>query len=239
MSATAQVRPPLPIPPLCGGERLSADEFMRRYESMPDKCKAELIDGAVYMASPVQVAGHSDEQALLVTLLGYYRNRTPGVRASIDGTVRLGESDVPQPDIHLRLEPECGGPRIGVDKYLAGAPELAAEISNTSARYDLGPKLKAYQRHGVQEYIVWRTKAPQAFHWFRLRAGVYERLAPDAEGIVRSEFFPGLWLAPAELFADDAAAAQATIERGVASPEHATFVAELASRRNAAADAGG
>jgi hypothetical protein len=39
---------PLSPPPLRDGDRLTSDEFMRRWEAMP-----ELIDGIVYMASPV------------------------------------------------------------------------------------------------------------------------------------------------------------------------------------------
>lgn len=44
------VRPP--IPPLRQGDHLSADEFLRRYEAMPQVKKAELIQGVVYMPSP-------------------------------------------------------------------------------------------------------------------------------------------------------------------------------------------
>jgi len=64
----------------------------------------------------------------------------------------------------------------------------------------------------VREYLVWRV-LEQAVDWFVLRAGQYERLVPDAQGVLRSEVFPGLWLA--------------TVHHGLASPEHAAFVARL------------
>ena len=40
------------IPPLENGDRLSREEFERRYEAMLDACsKVELIEGRVYMAA--------------------------------------------------------------------------------------------------------------------------------------------------------------------------------------------
>ena len=47
------------IPPLQNGDRLTADEFERRYDAMPDLKKAELINGVVYMASPVSMEDHA------------------------------------------------------------------------------------------------------------------------------------------------------------------------------------
>ncbi|MGC8713934.1 MAG: hypothetical protein ACP5RH_16210, partial [Leptodesmis sp.] len=43
----------LSIPPLENGDRLTRLEFERRYTAMPDLKKAELIEGIVYMASPL------------------------------------------------------------------------------------------------------------------------------------------------------------------------------------------
>ncbi len=37
------------IPPLENGDRLTRDEFERRYEAMPHLKKAELIEGEVYI----------------------------------------------------------------------------------------------------------------------------------------------------------------------------------------------
>src|SRR5271163_1186286 len=89
------------ILPLENGDCLGADEFMRRYEAMPDVKKAELIEGTVYMSSPVSAA-HGDPDFLMQTWLGYYAGRTPGTRGSSNVTVRLGPENVPQPDVSLR-----------------------------------------------------------------------------------------------------------------------------------------
>ena len=46
------------IPPLESGDRLTRAEFLRRYDAMPDLKKAELIEGVVYVPSPVRQKYH-------------------------------------------------------------------------------------------------------------------------------------------------------------------------------------
>jgi len=90
----------------------------------------------------------------------------------------------------------------------------------------LHAKLHVYRRNGVREYVVWRV-LEEAIDWFVLRAGQYERLLVDANGLVRSEVFPGLWLDPAALVRGDLGTVLAIVQQGLASPEHATFVTHL------------
>ena len=47
------------LPPLENGDRLTRDEFERRYEAMPHLKKAELIEGVVYVPSPVRYHRHT------------------------------------------------------------------------------------------------------------------------------------------------------------------------------------
>ena len=114
-----------------------------------------------------------------------------------------------------------------------GAPEFIAEIAGSSVAIDLGSKLRAYCRARVQEYLVWRTE-DRALDWFQWHEGEYRRLEPNADGLVRSRVLPGLWLDLAALAGRDRRAAAGAVDRGLASPEHAAFVAELAARRNPA-----
>lgn len=104
---------------------------------------------------------------------------------------------------------------------------MIVEVSHTSRYTDLGPKFDDYERAGVLEYIV-RAIEPDEIHWFVLRNGHFEELLPGPDGIFRSEAFPGLWLDPAALFAGDTHDF-AVVEMGVATPEHAAFVARLAT----------
>ena len=76
---------------------------------MPENCRAELIEGVVYVASPVRFASHGEPHTYIITWLGVYCASTPGVRIGDNTTVRLDPFNEPQPDVLLRLEPEAGG----------------------------------------------------------------------------------------------------------------------------------
>jgi Uma2 family endonuclease len=218
------------IPPLVAGDRLSRDEFERRYHAMPHVNKAELIEGVVYMPSPVSLEGHSAPHGDLMGWLAYYKAFTPGTQSGDNGTLRLDLDNEPQPDCFLRVLPEFGGQSTTVDDYVGGAPELVAEVAASSASYDLHDKLNAYRRNGVKEYIVWRVW-DRAIDWFVLRGGRYEKAAANDAGIFHSEVFPGLWLDAAALLAGDLARVIQLVQQGVQSAEHAEFVKRLAQDR--------
>ena len=215
------------VPALENGDRLTRAEFERRYEAMPQMKKAELIEGVVYVPSPVRHRQHGSPHANLITWLGLYTANTPGVEVGDNSSVRLDLDNEPQPDALLFIDPACGGQvRISDDGIIEGAPELVAEVASSSVSYDLHAKLHVYRRNGVREYIVWRV-LEQAVDWFVLRDGQYERMPQDAQGLVRSEVFPGLWLDPAALLRGDLATVLAMVQQGLASPEHHAFVARL------------
>jgi Uma2 family endonuclease len=214
------------IPPLEAGDHLSRAEFERRYDAMPHLKKAELIEGIVYMPSPVRLRRHGQPHLHLATWLGNYEAATPGVEAGNNGTVRLDDDNEPQPDAFLLIDPARGGQaRISADDYVELAPELVAEVAASSVSYDLHAKLGAYRRNGVREYLVWRV-LDRHFDWFALRAGQFEPLALDA-GVLRSEVFPGLWLDPAALLTGDMARVLVVLQQGLADPGHAAFVQRL------------
>ncbi|HXH13788.1 MAG TPA: Uma2 family endonuclease [Alphaproteobacteria bacterium] len=219
------------VPPLHAGDRLSRFEFERRYAAHPEIKKAELIEGVVYMPSPIRYPDHAAPHFQLNTWLGLYCFATPGVQGADNATVRLDLENEVQPDALLRLEPELGGrSRVTEDHYLEGPPELVLEIAASSVAYDLHVKLRAYQRSGVEEYIAVQMYE-RRLDWFRLREGVYQPLQPDASGLLCSEVFPGLCLDPAAFWAGDMARVLAILQDKFASPEHAAFVASLQARR--------
>lgn len=216
------------IPTLHSGDRLTRTEFERRYHAMPQTKKAELIEGVVYMPSPVTKA-HADIHSRMNTILGVYAAHTPGVSVSDNATVRLDPDNDPQPDVHLRLE-DGGNTRTSVDGYLEGAPELIVEIAASSSSYDLHDKKKAYRRNGVQEYIVWQIYEGKIL-WFRLENEEYIAVQPDAKGVLRSQIFPGLDLDTKAMLKGDLAKALKTLQTGLATPVHKTFVRKLAKVR--------
>jgi Uma2 family endonuclease len=215
------------VPPLEPGDRLTRAEFERRYEAMPQLKKAELIEGDVYIPSPVRHGRHSRPHNLLGTWLGIYQLDTLGVEAGDNGTIRLDLDNEPQPDLTLIILPERGGQvRISEDDYVEGAPELVAEVASSSASYDLGKKLHVYRRNGVREYVVWRVLDRQV-DWFVNHEGQFQPMLPAGDGILRSTVFPGLWLDPAALVRGQWARFKAVLQQGLDSPEHADFVARL------------
>jgi Uma2 family endonuclease len=222
MIAANIISPNLTIPTLENGDKLTRAEFERRYQALPNLKKAELIEGIVYMASPVRAKRHGKPHAGIMTWLGTYEAATPGVEVLDNTTVRLDLDNEPQPDALLRIE--IGGQsRISEDDYIEGAPELIVEIAASTASYDLHQKLNVYRRNGVQEYLVWRVYDRQ-FDWFRLNEGEYIQLEPNENDIICSQIFPGLWLDKAALLAGNLAKVLAILQQGLLTVEHQEFV---------------
>jgi Uma2 family endonuclease len=229
-SSTRIAEPPVnlgEVPPLEPGDRLTRAEFERRYEAMPRLRKAELIEGVVYMPSPVRLRLHSRPHLHLATWLGAYEAGTPGTVAADNSTVRLDLDNEPQPDLLLLIDPSMGGQaRVSDDDYVEGAPELVAEIASSTVSYDLNAKLNVYRRNGVREYVVWRV-LDREIDWFILREGRYEELSRGSSGLCKSEIFPGLWLDLAAMVRGELADVLGTLRQGLATSEHAAFADRL------------
>ncbi|MBI2765678.1 MAG: Uma2 family endonuclease [Chloroflexi bacterium] len=199
--------------PLESGDRLTRGEFERRYTCRPDIKKAELIEGVVYVASPVRIRKHARPHIRMAAWLVVYESRTPGTISADNGTVRLDLDNEPQPDAFLAWDEEHGGEaRLDDNDYLDGAPELVVEVAASSAAYDLHDKLRAYRRNGVREYIVWQI-LEERIDWFELKDGEYAAVAPDERGVIESKVFPGLRLAVAEMLAGNIGAVLAELQR--------------------------
>lgn len=214
-------------PPLQSGDRLSRVEFERRYAAAPDIRKAELIEGIVYVASPLRHRQHGKPHSRVMTWLGVYQTLTPGIDLSDAPTVRLDLDNEPQPDAVLFIEAAAGGQtQISADDYIEGPPELIVEIAASSAAIDSGSKKQVYRRNGVLEYVIWQVYDNQ-LEWFRLTDGEYQLLSPDADGILRSRVFPGLWLEVDALLNNQMARVLEVLQLGLTSPEHAAFVEQI------------
>ena len=209
------------IPPLESGDRLNRAEFERRYSAMPALKKAELIEGVVYVASPLRAQAHGNPHAHMICWLATYEASTSGVKCYDNPTVRLDGDNEPQPDAVLRLT-QGGRSQISEDDYIEGSPELIVEVAASSASYDLHDKLRVYRRNGVQEYIVWRTYSQQ-LDWFYLESGEYKSLAVDLSGVLCSRQFSGLWLASDALLSGDLSEVLRVLQQGITSLEHQTF----------------
>lgn len=213
---------------LVTGQRMDVEEFLRRWEKLPDLKNAELIEGVVYVSSPVSFE-HAGRHKWVVWWLTQYERLTPGCEGGDNGTWRMLDS-APQLDCFLRISPARGGQSGNREKYAAGAPELVAEICVTSADVDLGPKLRLYEKAGVREYVTVEVEEKRIV-WRTLQGGEYVAQVPGADGVFRSQVFPGLWLDVAAFWADDGGRMQAALDGGLATEEHQRFVERLAAAK--------
>jgi Uma2 family endonuclease len=219
----------LTVPRLENGDKLTRAEFERRYHAMPNLKKAELVEGIAYMASPLRINQHGEPHARIMTWLGCYQAFTPDLQLGDNCTVRLDADNELQPDALLRIN--IGGQSIiSDDGYVEGAPELIVEIAASTASYDLHQKLNVYRRNRVREYLVWRVD-DREFDWFRLISEQYLKLEPDRDGIIRSQVYPGLWLDRSALLSGDLAKVLASLQLGIATPEHQNFTNGLSNAR--------
>ncbi|MDX2180209.1 MAG: Uma2 family endonuclease [Bryobacteraceae bacterium] len=213
--------------PLITGERMDLERFIARWDALPGLKNAELIEGVVYVPSPVSL-DHGLTDGLVHCVLGYYALHTVGCRFCANGSWSMLGS-MPQPDAALYLEPKYGGQSRVRGKYPDGAPELAVEICLTSTEVDFGPKLALYGRAGVQEYVTVELLPQPKIVWRRLVGASYTETPADGEGIHRSQVFPGLWLNEPAFFQSDSDALLATARAGIESPEYVRFRERLAS----------
>lgn len=230
MSAVEHTQPKT-LPPLEAGQFLDQSTFHDRYEAMPDGTWAELVGGRVYMPSPLRNE-HGEYDDHVAFWVVRYKRSAKGLRSGKNSTVMLGRFGETQPDGHLRIPEEFRGQTHIEDGFIVGAPELVIEIARSSRNYDLNEKKSEYEEAGVKEYIVVELD-PDRVHWFIRRGDHFEDLSPGADGIYRSEVFPGLWLDPDALLNEDLDRLSEILEQGLATPEHAAFVAKLAAAREA------
>jgi Uma2 family endonuclease len=212
---------PVLTPPLREGDRLTREEFLRRWEAMPDLYWAELIDGIVHMPSPVSRI-HGGFHGRISGWLSFYAVATRGCELLSASTWLMSENSAPQPDLALCILPEQGGQSRDEGVYAAGAPELIVEVSHTTSARDTGVKLRLYERSGVREYLIVQP-GKRRITWNELVDGKYREIEPSADGLLRSRVFPGLWLDPVALWNNDLPGLAAAVQRGTATAEHADF----------------
>ena len=213
------------------GARMDQKTFHTLYKRTPEGFRAQLIGGIVYvMASPTS-ARHGRPHARVVHWLSLYSDDTPGTDVLDNTTNVLGEDSEPEPDACLIVRPEHGGQTsLDKDDFMTGPPELMVEVANTSRAIDLGAKKRDYEQAGVREYVVILARE-QSVTWFARSEGGFVEVSAGTDALFRSAIFPGLWLDPRGLFSPTTRPLTAAVRRGLSSPEHAAFVAELQTRR--------
>lgn len=218
------------LPRLEAGDHLSQPAFHELYCAMPPKFRAELIEGVVIVPSPL-FTDHARFHLLIATWLGTYDVATPGTWSLDNVSLLLPPDAEVQPDASLLIEPACGGQSHEDSGYLAGAPELIVEVASSSVSYDLHSKFRLYEQAGVREYVVVVLRE-ELVRWFaKDEQGKLAEIAAGDDGVFRSRVFPGLWLNSNALLYDRGADLLATLQAGLATPEHSAFVEALRAKR--------
>src|SRR5262249_3996593 len=117
-----------------------------------DGHKADLIDGAIYMASPDNTDAN-ELSVWLIRLIGdYVELKDLGRLFASRVAFRLNETNYPEPDIGFMRKDRLGKVHRG---HVDGPPDLAVEIvSPESVERDYEKKRKQYERAGVEEYWI-------------------------------------------------------------------------------------
>lgn len=199
---------------------MELQEFLERWMQAPELKFAELIDGVVYMPSPVS-SPHGVFDNLAQVAFGNFTLLSGICTAQTNATWLMGGS-APQPDLALFLKPEYGGKmKIAPGELASGIPELIVEVCRSSRSYDLGPKLALYERAGVPEYLAILIEEKR-FEWRILMQDRYQ-LLHAAEGIFRSHIFSGLWIDELAFWRADGTRLLAVLAEGLKSPEFLDF----------------
>ena len=228
------------------GNRLTQPVFHAAYERTPERFTAELIGGIVHVASPLS-RRHGLPHLKFSAILDLYQDETPGTEAADNTSTILTNTGEVQPDLYLRVRRDHGGRTTTFStengevlrsdddgNYVSGGPEFVLEVSASSLAVDTSTKLREYLAGGVQEYVVADIRRRVLRH-YDLASGSDASLAAPVDGVLRSRAMPGLWLDGPALFARNGRAARRTLDDGLATPEHAAFVAQLAAARDAGA----
>lgn len=203
-------------PPLESGDVLDGDEYWRRCSVMPEKLKAERINGRVYIMAPRCAVHHANPHALLSAWLFNYAMNFPSLVVSDNATIRLNADNDPQPDLCLVCT--GGQTRFDDEGYIIGPPEMIVEIAGSSASYDFGEKRDVFEAAGVGEYIVFSPIEGRIAWWWRDGRHFVDLESVEIDGVgavYQSVRFPGLWLDVKSLRSADSRKLIESLRRGV------------------------
>lgn len=147
----------------------TVDEYDRMVEvGILGKSDAvELIEGEIIEMSPIGPR----HDACVDRANAMFTPRVQGKAiVRVQGSIRLGDFSRPEPDlILLKYQKDYYAPKGAVTKDAL----LVIEVSESSFRYDRGPKLAMYAKHGVYEVwiedlntdtlLVFRDRQPEGY----------------------------------------------------------------------------
>jgi Uma2 family endonuclease len=169
------------------------------YRLVSDGQKADLIGGAIHMASPDSVENDAINVFLISLMKVYVDYKKLGRVSGSRFAYLLNEYNAPEPDIaFVRRERLDMIHKTG----MRGAPDLAVEIvAEESQERDYEVKKHLYEVAGVQEYWIIDPLGMNA-EFYRRVDGKFEPMRLEAGDIFKSEILDGFWLNVNWLFAN-------------------------------------
>ncbi len=221
-------------PPLADGQRLDQAEFMRRYELTPPGFTAELIGGIVHVASPLSSPHgrgscprfHLDR----VVLRSHPRDRRPGQRDHADGRPRCPPARFAI--AHPARMRRPGSRRGRIRRRCAGTGGRDRSIQPEDRSRRQARRLRTRRRPGVYRRGP-RHQGGSLARPSRRQAGCASCPIPMGSTAPRSS--PGSGSIRRRSLRKDLAGVLDVLDRGLATPEHAAFVASLADEAAAGA----
>ena len=194
-------------------DQVTFEEFC---DIVADGEKADLIDGAIYMASPDTRLSNNLTRFLCTLFADYLDARDlPGDVFVTRYAFKLSDVDSPEPDVAF-----VGPGRLHLveERHMIGAPHLAVEIvSRDSRSRDYGEKRELYEASGVDEYWI-INPVQQRVEFRTIVNGQYQLMPLKDNRIFRSQVIPGFWLDVNWLLARPVPRAYRCLEKILAEP---------------------
>ncbi len=158
-----------------------------------DGQKADLMDGAIYMASPDNTDAN-EILTWLIRLLGDFIEMLDlGKLYHSRVAFWLDEFNAPEPDIGFVCKNRLNRVHRGRVK---GPPDMAMEIvSPESVERDYEKKRNLYEKAGVREYWIIDETTETVTLLRRDSKGKFREVRPK-KGALHSTVLPGFWLRP-------------------------------------------
>lgn len=142
--------------------------------------KTELIDGEIFFMNAQHRPHMMAKGELAFRLRLALEAMRSDLAVGIEGSFRLSDHDLPEPDILLTNEPYGPGP------VPQGSVALVVEVADASIDFDLGRKAVLYATRDIHEYWVADLNAQTIHQFWAPRDGAYaeRRSVPFGDTIV-------------------------------------------------------
>jgi Uma2 family endonuclease len=185
---------PRTLTPKLAKRSITFEEFCFLIE---DKQKADLIDGAIHMASPDNLDANDITMWLSGLLYDFVVERDLGKIWILRVAFRLDKANAPEPDIGFVVKSRLHLAKRG---YIDGHPDAAFEVvSPESVDRDYIKKVKQYEEFGVGDYWI-IDEIEETVALYRLnKTGKFQQVRPK-DGSFHSDVIDGFWLDPTWLW---------------------------------------